>query len=92
MGIARQQFGALQHRTFPWYFNLSIALSSGLLVLWNLGHPNVLANLSNPRIADVAQAYTLGTVIVSQLANQAVVGPLTSKCVPKPYLSWVVSC
>lgn len=79
--IARQQFGALQHRTFPWYFNISILLSGGLLLLWTSGHPDVLSNITNPKLADVAQAYTLGTVVVSQLANQAVIGPMTSKYV-----------
>ena len=56
-------------------------LSSGLLVLWNVGHPHVRTNLTNPKLADVAQAYALATITLSQLANQAVVGPLTSKCV-----------
>lgn len=77
--LPRQQFGALQHRTFPWYFNISILLSSGLLLLWTKAHPHVIANLANPRLADVAQAYALGTVIASQLANQTVIGPMTSK-------------
>lgn len=79
--IARQQFGQLQHRTFPWYFNISIALSGGLLFLWNLGHPHVWENLMSPQLADVAQAYALATILFAQLANQAVIGPLTSKCV-----------
>lgn len=79
--IARQQFGALQHRSFPWYFNISILLSSGLLLLWTTGHPHIISNFANPQLADVAQAYALGTIVVSQLANQAVIGPLTSKYV-----------
>lgn len=77
--LPRQQFGQLQHRTFPWYFNISIVLSGGLLYLWNLGHPHVWANITDPKLADVAQAYALATVVISQLANQAVIGPMTSK-------------
>lgn len=80
---ARQQFGQLQHRTFPWYFNISIVLSGGLLYLWNLGHPHVWANITDPKLADVAQAYALATVVISQLANQAVIGPMTSKYVQR---------
>lgn len=76
---ARQQFGALQHRTFPIYFAISIGLSSGLLSLWTFSHPNVLEHATNPQVADVAQAYTLGAVALSQLANSLVIGPMTSK-------------
>ncbi|KAI0080003.1 hypothetical protein K474DRAFT_1638322 [Panus rudis PR-1116 ss-1] len=77
--LPRQQFGALQHRTFPIYFGISIAISSGLLVLWTRSHPAILEHISNPIVADVAQAYTLGISILSQVANQFVIGPLTSK-------------
>lgn len=78
---ARQQFGALQHQTFPVYFNMSIALAGGLMALWSFGHPSVLSNLTNPRIADVAQFYALGSVAAAQGVNQLIVGPLTSKYV-----------
>ncbi|THH19072.1 hypothetical protein EUX98_g8841 [Antrodiella citrinella] len=77
--LPRQQFGALQHRTFPIYFGISIALASTLLGLWTYSHPNVLEHVANPKVADVAQAYTLGSVVLAQLANQLVIGPLTSK-------------
>ncbi|EMD41633.1 hypothetical protein CERSUDRAFT_90206 [Gelatoporia subvermispora B] len=77
--LPRQQFGALQHRTFPIYFSISIALSGGLLGLWAYSHPAVLSHYLEPQLADVAQAYTLATVFVSQVANQTVIGPLTSK-------------
>ncbi|CAL1696343.1 unnamed protein product [Somion occarium] len=77
--LPRQQFGALQHRTFPIYFALSISLSSLLLGLWTKGHPSVLEHLKNPQVADVTQAYALAAVILSQAANQFIVGPLTSK-------------
>lgn len=58
---------------------LSILLSSGLLSLWVLNHPVVLTHFSQPNVADVAQAYTLGVVLLSQGLNYFVVGPLTSK-------------
>lgn len=76
---ARHQFGALQHKTFPVYFNISLSLALALLALWHRGHPAVLPNISNPRVADVAQAYALGGVVLAQGINQFVVGPLTSK-------------
>lgn len=79
ISTARQQFGALQHRTFPIYFSISIALASGLLGLWTYSHPNVLEHATNPQVADVAQAYTLGAIVLSQLANSLIIGPMTSK-------------
>ncbi|KAI0823041.1 hypothetical protein BC628DRAFT_1417916 [Trametes gibbosa] len=77
--LPRQQFGTLQHRTFPIYFVLSIALSSGLLGLWTYSHPAVLTAYLEPCRGDVAQAYALAAVVLSQAANHSVIGPLTSK-------------
>jgi len=77
--LPRHQFGALQHKTFPVYFVLSILLSSGLLSAWVLNHPDVLTHITQPNVADVAQAYTLGVVLLSQSINYFVIGPLTSK-------------
>ncbi|KAH7929388.1 hypothetical protein BV22DRAFT_1029634 [Leucogyrophana mollusca] len=77
--LPRHQFGALQHRTFPVYFTSSLGLSATLLALWTYTHQDVLSNLSRPYLADVAQVYTLGSVIGLQGINQFVVGPLTSK-------------
>ena len=79
--IARQMFGTLQHSTFPVYFKLSILLAGGLLGAWIYGHPKALDNLTDPTRADVAQIYTLGSIVLAQSANQFVVGPLTSKYV-----------
>ncbi|KAG2754510.1 hypothetical protein P692DRAFT_20845183 [Suillus brevipes Sb2] len=75
----RHQFGTLQHKTFPVYFSSSIGLSSALLGLWAYAHPGLLANITNPFRADVAQAYVLGAVIALQGCNQLVVGPMTSR-------------
>ncbi|KAJ7102291.1 hypothetical protein B0H15DRAFT_814008 [Mycena belliarum] len=77
--LPRVQFGTLQHKTFPIYFVLSIILGSTLLGLWTLSHPAVLTHYSSPLVADVAQAYTLALVILSQASNYFIVGPLTSK-------------
>jgi len=77
--LPRHQFGALQHRTFPVYFTISIFLASGLLGLWTYSHPAVLAHYWNPQVGDVAQAYALATVIVCQAVNHFVVGPMTSR-------------
>ncbi|THH17402.1 hypothetical protein EW146_g3397 [Bondarzewia mesenterica] len=77
--LPRHQFGALQHRTFPVYFNLAIAISAALLGVWTYSHPAVVNNLGRPHIADVAQAYTLATILVMQALNSFVIGPITSK-------------
>lgn len=77
--LPRQQFGNLQHKTFPVYFFISIVLSSGLFVYWTFSHPNVIAHIGNPGVADVTQAYALAFVFVSQGLNYWVIGPLTSK-------------
>ncbi|THH12163.1 hypothetical protein EW145_g159 [Phellinidium pouzarii] len=77
--LPRQQFGALQHRTFPVYFVISMLLSSTLTGLWTYSHPDLLANLTNFRAADVVQAYTLASIAFQQGTNHFLVGPLTSK-------------
>jgi len=77
--LPRQQFGNLQHRTFPIYFGISIALGSALLYLWTISHPAVLTHYRNPVVADVAQAYILASVVLAQVTNQFIIGPLVSK-------------
>ncbi|KAJ6627296.1 hypothetical protein B0H10DRAFT_1996437 [Mycena sp. CBHHK59/15] len=77
--LPRPQFGALQHKTFPIYFVISIGLGSTLLALWTMDHPSVLTHYANPLVADVAQAYALAFVVLSQASNYFIVGPLTSK-------------
>ncbi|GJJ09599.1 hypothetical protein Clacol_003822 [Clathrus columnatus] len=76
---ARQMFGVLQHRTFPIFFMLSEVLSGILLLLWTLGHPEVASNWTNPLQEDVAQAWSLATVLLTQGTNDWIIGPLTSK-------------
>ncbi|KAF5312462.1 hypothetical protein D9619_003480 [Psilocybe cf. subviscida] len=77
--LPRHQFGALQHKTFPIYFLVSISLSSALLGTWVFRHPDVLDYLAKPWVADVSQVYALATVWLSQASNYFVVGPMTSK-------------
>jgi len=77
--LPRQQFGNLQHRTFPIYFSISMGLTSALLGVWTWTHPDVFTQLARPRVADVAQAYTLATTILTQAANLFIVGPMTSR-------------
>jgi len=77
--LPRQYFSSLQHKTFPIYFVLSILLSSGLLSIWVINHPDVLTHITQPNVADVAQAYALGVVLLSQAVNYFIIGPLTSK-------------
>lgn len=77
--LPRQHFSNLQHKTFPIYFLSSIILSGGLLFLWTKSHPAVISHITEPSVADVAQAYALGVVFLSQASNYFVIGPLTSK-------------
>jgi len=77
--LPRQQFGALQHKTFPIYFVISMILSSSLLGFWTFSHPAVTTQYLRPNVADVAQGYALASVIVSHAFNYFIVGPLTSK-------------
>jgi hypothetical protein len=76
---ARQQFGNLQHKTFPIYFGLSLGLSSALTAAWAWTHPDVASYITSPRVGDVAQLYTLGSVALSMAANLFVIGPMTSR-------------
>ncbi|KAF7310604.1 DUF4149 domain-containing protein [Mycena chlorophos] len=77
--LSRPQFGALQHKTFPIYFALSMAITSYLIVAWVSLNPNVLKHVANPLVPEVAQAYTLASAILMQASNYFIVGPLTSK-------------
>ncbi|KAF5384688.1 hypothetical protein D9757_006229 [Collybiopsis confluens] len=77
--LPRQQFGNLQHKTFPIYFVLSISIVSSLLVLWTFSHPDVLTYYDRPLVADVSQFYLLISVLMSQGTNYFVIGPMTSK-------------
>jgi len=78
---ARHQFGTLQHKTFPIYFVQSMAISAALLSVWVFKHPDVLTHIRQPKVADVAQAYALASVLLSQGFNYFVIGPMTSRCV-----------
>jgi hypothetical protein len=77
--LPRPMFGALQHRTFPIYFVISITLTSGLLGMWTWSHPDVITHVLRPNVADVAQVYALVSVFLAQSLNYFVVGPMTSK-------------
>ena len=79
--LPRPMFATLQHQTFPVYFVVSMGLSVSMLSLWTWTHPDVITHILYPQVADVAQAYALGMVLLSQGANYFVVGPLTSKYV-----------
>ncbi|TFY53113.1 hypothetical protein EVJ58_g9636 [Rhodofomes roseus] len=64
---------------------LGFILPAGLLVLWVRAHPTVLAHLSSPAVADVAQAYSLASGLLMQAANYYIVGPLTTRAVYARY-------
>jgi hypothetical protein len=76
---ARQHFSALQHKTFPVYFLISIITSSALLGIWISKHPDVLHQLGHPMVADVAQVYALGNALFAQALNYFFIGPLTGR-------------
>jgi len=76
--LPRQQFGALQARTFPKYFAISSCVSYWLLATWIFKHPDVPAQMSKYSVADVAQAWTLIFVGVMQTLNWAYLGPKTA--------------
>lgn len=80
---ARQQFGTLQHRTFPVYFKLNAVVSSGLLFAWIRNHGGVISQLAHPTVPDVSQAYALGVVALTHTLNIVWFGPATSK-----YVTW----
>ncbi|KAI0281597.1 hypothetical protein BGY98DRAFT_190655 [Russula aff. rugulosa BPL654] len=77
--LPRQQFGALQQRLFPVYFNLNAIVSSGLLFAWIRNHSTVIAELAHPTVPDVSQAYALGVVAIAHALNIVCFGPATSK-------------
>jgi len=76
--LPRHQFGALQSRSFPVYFGSSLLLTSILLGLWTNNHPDIVSNIYSPTIANVAQVYALGSVLVLQGINYFVLGPVTT--------------
>ncbi|KAJ3821775.1 hypothetical protein F5880DRAFT_1624589 [Lentinula raphanica] len=76
--LPRQQFGNLQHKTFPIYFLISLGLVSSLLLIWTSAHPDVLTYWNRPMVADVLQVYILSSVLIAQGANHFVIGPMTS--------------
>lgn len=79
---ARQQFGALQAKTFPIYFGIGCAIPAGLLSHWILHHPDVASYAWHLGNADVLQAWTLATVIASQALNYFIIGPKATRCGP----------
>ncbi|KZT23783.1 hypothetical protein NEOLEDRAFT_1068737 [Neolentinus lepideus HHB14362 ss-1] len=83
--LPRQQFGTLQHRTFPVYFVISMALTSFLAAKWVFSHPDVVTYVTRPDVPDVAQLYTLVFAFICQATNYFVVSPLTSKTMFQRY-------
>ena len=81
--LARNQFSALQQRLFPIYFELNALVSSVLLLGWIYNHNLAIAHITHPTVPDVAQAYALALVSVSQALNFFWFGPATSK-----YVMW----
>ncbi|KAJ3736876.1 hypothetical protein DFJ43DRAFT_988159 [Lentinula guzmanii] len=77
--LPRQQFGNLQHKTFPVYFVISLGLVSGLLLLWTNAHPDAMTYWDRPLVADVLQVYILISVLIAQGTNYFVIGPMTSR-------------
>ncbi|KZW02107.1 hypothetical protein EXIGLDRAFT_760321 [Exidia glandulosa HHB12029] len=79
--LTRQQFAALQSKSFPAYFSSSTVLSSLMIALWSFSHPDVLSNLAKPGLVDVLQVYVLAFVALVQGANYTYIGPVTNKII-----------
>jgi hypothetical protein len=79
--LARPQFGALQRRIFPIYFQLNTLISFFLLLSWIYNHNSAIVHIAHPTVPDVAQAYALALVSVSQALNLFWLGPATSEYV-----------
>ncbi|KAE9410694.1 hypothetical protein BT96DRAFT_961468 [Gymnopus androsaceus JB14] len=65
-------FGMLSY-DFPIYFVVSIALTSGLALLWTFSHPDVFDALGPSFV------YVLSSILFAQGANYFVIGPMTSR-------------
>jgi len=76
--LPRAMFSILQHRVFPIYFVVSMALTLGMLGMWTWSHPDIISHITRPNVVDVAQAYALVSVLLSHGLNYFVFGPMTS--------------
>jgi hypothetical protein len=83
--LPRQQFGHLQSRTFPPFFDFQLALTSALLGSWLWRHPGLLrfhrAPLSEPSIPASFNAWLLMAMVATTALNRWALGPWTTKCV-----------
>jgi len=77
--LPRQQFGALQAKSWPVHFGTTLVLDLVLLGLWTIAHPDVVPALFDAKRTDVAQTYALVFIALCSALNLFVVGPYTAK-------------
>ena len=76
---AKQSFAALQHKTWPVYFQLSTALSAACIYLLYRADPAVFDSLLALRAGGLLSVGSLLAVFVGQATNWLVLGPMTSR-------------
>lgn len=77
--LPKAQFAALQHKTWPVYFQLSSVLSAACIGLLYYKEPGVLDALLSLRAGGLLSVGTLLCVLLGQSANWLVLGPMTSR-------------
>jgi len=77
--LPRQQFGALQAKSWPVHFGTTLVLDLVLLGLWTSSHPDIVSAISDVQHVDVAQAHALILIALCSTLNLFVVGPYTAK-------------
>ncbi|KAI0296055.1 hypothetical protein B0F90DRAFT_1747592, partial [Multifurca ochricompacta] len=73
--LPRRLFSMLQQRNFDIYFKANIWISLIMLLAWTHTHASVITHIADPTIPEVAQAYALALVSVSQAFNSIWIGP-----------------
>ncbi|KAL1670772.1 hypothetical protein GGF50DRAFT_93749 [Schizophyllum commune] len=77
--LNKQSFAALQHKTWPVYFQLSTALSAACIYLLYRADPAVFDSLLALRAGGLLSVGSLLAVFVGQATNWLVLGPMTSR-------------
>ncbi|KAL1739059.1 hypothetical protein HDZ31DRAFT_69338 [Schizophyllum fasciatum] len=77
--LTKPQFAALQHKTWPVYFQLSTVLSASCIYLLYRNDPNVFDSLLSLRAGGLLSVGSLLAVFLGQSTNWLVLGPMTSR-------------
>ncbi|KAF8343773.1 uncharacterized protein EI90DRAFT_2176 [Cantharellus anzutake] len=77
--LPRHQFGALQAKTFPIFFGMSVGVEVTLLSLWIRKYPSVISTYTDVSKAEVVQAWILALAFILTSINTVWLGPKQSK-------------